>query len=163
MNINLSRIINTKGASLQVCFDELPMDLNILPEDVELTKPVHFSGTVTNVGGLFQVQGIMHIIFCIDCARCSSPVEQELSIEINEQYSNRLLDMDEEVFSFEGNEISLDEMIIHNILIHLPMRAVCSSENDCAPYKDFTYEDDNQEDDDIDPRLSKLRDLFKED
>lgn len=163
MELNVSKIIQTKGATEGFSFCENIHTEEDFPSDIKIISPVEFSGTVTNLGEMFEVKGEVSLSITMDCALCTKPVLHPLSFSVDERYTNKELSYDDEFFSFEGNMILLNEMLLSNILIHLPMRITCSDKTACTPYKSESYEDHDIEDDDVDPRLSVLKNLFKED
>ncbi len=118
-----------------------------------------FSGEVTLLRtdkGIF-VSGTVDTMFKAVCSRCLVPMEQPLTLHIEEEYSS---DADESAFTISGGkEIDLSEAVRQYLLLAIPMKPLCRE--DCAGLcptcgHNLNLGPCNCPPRDIDPRLAKL-------
>ncbi len=159
MNINVDSLNN--GFSRQVEFETCIT----LPESDSYDEQVLVScnGTITNSHGKYTFDGQVAAKVVFYCSSCLEKFEEELSFPMIEVFSKETLE-DDEMWAFSGkNNISLEEPIKTNILLNLPMKAICSKNckglchicghnlnlSDCGCERDY-----------IDPRFEKFLHLF---
>lgn len=134
-----------------------------LPEDKKAF--VKIKGKITNSYGKYTVDGEVFSKIGFQCDSCLIDFEREINFPILEVFSKTESD-DEEiwVFSSKDNIINLEQPIAMNILLNLPMKALCSenckglcricghnlNDGDCGCDRDF-----------IDPRFEDFLKLFK--
>lgn len=136
MKIDLTEIARTPGAHATHHFEEsLARD-----PDVELVEAARGSFSVTNTGRLLVLRGAMSAAVRLQCARCLTPLVLNLEIPLGEEFStrpaaesveNRTIDVEEpERAAFHENILDLTELVRQNIIVHLPLQALCRE--DCA-------------------------------
>lgn len=161
MNINVDSL--NSGFSKEVEFES-----NIaLPKSLVYHQDVYIKGkgTITNSYGKYTFEGniIANVVF--NCNSCLKEFSQKIVFDMVEVFSKDMTDDDEIwVFSSKDNIIHLEEPIKANLLLNLPMKALCSenckglchvcghnlNEGDCGCDRDY-----------IDPRFEKFLHLFK--
>lgn len=168
MQINISSIKNEVGASKHAELDETFNPIEFDGEDVKFKEPVRISLDITNAGDFFNVQGTVSTVIELNCGRCLENFNYVLEFDFNEDYypvkeENKLLE-DEEGIPFTGEEINLEPEIKANIQLSIPMRQVCSEEcqglcTHCGV--NLNKKQCGCKDDNVDPRMAVLQDLFK--
>ena len=161
MNINVDSLNN--GFSKEVQFDD-----NItLPESLVYNKDVYIQGkgTITNSYGKYTFNGNVVAKVTFNCNSCLKEFEKEIDFDMLEVFSKDSTDNDEIwIFSSKDNIIKLEEPIKTNLLLNLPMKALCSencnglcnlcghnlNDSDCGCNRDY-----------IDPRFEKFLHLFE--
>ncbi len=168
MKINVDNLNN--GFSKEVNFEG---DIN-LPDDASFNSKAHVKGTgiITNSSGQYTFTGkAISEVTCI-CNTCleefSEVIELNDIIEVFSKTEEKFEDYDCDqdsiwFFSSKDNNIILDQPIITNILLSMPMKALCIDNckglckvcghnlniNDCGCDRDF-----------IDPRFESFLHLF---
>ncbi len=161
MNINVDSLNN--GFSKEVEFEG-----NItLPESLVYNKDVYIQckGTITNSYGKYTFNGNIIAKVTFNCNLCLKQFEKEIAFDMLEVFSKDSTDNDEIwIFSSKDNIIKLEEPIKTNLLLNLPMKALCSenckglchicghnlNDSDCGCDRDY-----------IDPRFEKFLHLFE--
>lgn len=143
---------------------EIEFEGNVhLPEDRKAF--VNIKGKITNSYGKYTFEGEVSSKVGFQCDSCLVDFEKEIKFPITEVFSKTESD-DEEIwiFSSKDNIINLEQPIVMNILLNLPMKALCSenckglcricghnlNDGDCGCDRDF-----------IDPRFEEFLKIFK--
>ena len=164
-DIDISEILTRKGSSISFnVSDNVDVD-NYKPEINKFLSPVKVEGTITNNEGNFKLTAKLDAKVSLSCYRCLKPVEYDISLDIDEVYTNNAGN-DEEAETFVGNTIELSSIVRKSIIFSLPMKVVCSEGckglcpvcgkdlNDGPCSCDTSY---------INPKFESLRSLFKVD
>ena len=91
------------------------------------------------------------------------PFHYSINIELNERLSKTLKSEDEDIIFIKNDRLDLDEIVENNIISMLPIKRLCNKDckglcHQCGiNLNHSTCKCDN---DDVDPRLAKLKDLF---
>ena len=157
MFINLSdlkEIGSRKQVSLELEFH----NLEFVNREIEIKDPIKLELEVFNTRDSFVVEGKLKANLILSCSRClqkySSPVELDISEDVLKS------EMEDE------EELYLDEIIVDNIILSLPMKPLCS--DDCKGICPECGQNLNEGECDceveaLDPRLAKLKDFYNED
>lgn len=164
MTLNISELFKKK-------IGELPFEIAydgdfIIREDFKLIlkSPLKVCGNATFDRQIVNLKGNITGIIEVQCSRCLEPLDYQLNVEFDENFSK--LQNNEEIYSFEENSIDLMDMIIDNIILSMPIKFLCSVE--CrglcpACGKNLNKYQCSCNKDNVDPRLEVLKDLFKGD
>ncbi|MBQ9988720.1 MAG: DUF177 domain-containing protein [Clostridia bacterium] len=100
--------------------------------EFESTDNVAFTGEAISLGeGIIQVSGTLRFHVAAPCARCLKPVVSEIETNICERFVPVGVEKEEEeLYTYEGDELDLMQALQEAALIALPMRVLCSE--DCA-------------------------------
>ena len=133
-------------------------DLSPDGDDRETVSPLRVQGTVTFGGNQFLLSGLLSAQVRTPCGRCLTPVDQCLTVELNE-------DFDEAEFPDEDSMMDVGEIAAQVWSASLPMRTLCAEE--CAGLcprcgKNLNEGPCDCPAEDIDPRLEVLRSLLYE-
>ncbi|MGI5899193.1 MAG: YceD family protein [Christensenellales bacterium] len=108
-----------------------------LPDDVKLTSPVTVSGTMTAFGHDVALVGEAFTEADVRCGLCLKPLKIKISFDYGELlrrqgYQGEDEDVAEEdvqeLMYFDGSSCDISESVAHALLLHLPMRHVCSQD-----------------------------------
>ncbi len=162
---------------------DLPADAVVLPEDVTIpAEGILVTGEVLSVGGYLRLVAQVEADYVTPCARCLDPIHDTLYFEMERtvrsgagpETVSSFDDEDEEwdgvledVLYLSDNCVSLDGDILEQILLELPMVAICS--DDClglCPYCgkkviegcDCAEKEASKKT--VDPRMAKLQELL---
>lgn len=165
MRINVSEIVKSEGAGIDVHFcDNLP-ELREFDTSVEYKPSFEFTGRIVNLGGLLKLSGKLHYEYYANCLRCLERVETARDIEVEESFVEVSKSDDEDAYTFEENAVDIDKPLMDNIILDMPMRIVCSE--DCKGLcgscgTNLNLKDCNCDESKIvDPRMEILKDYFK--
>lgn len=165
MKINVSEIVKTEGAGIDVSFcDDLPA-LQEFETSVEFKPPFKFTGRIVNLGGLLKLSGELHFEFNANCLRCLKPIEMARDVEVKESFVEVLKSDEDDAYTFEGNAVDVDKPLMDNIILNLPMAVICSE--DCKGLCKSCGTNLNlkscscDESKIVDPRMEILKDYFK--
>jgi DUF177 domain-containing protein len=173
MLINLSDILKKKelkkNIHIQFKKDEF-FDRN---EYIGFSKPVTLSGCFTRNDDIIEFQGNLKTELILNCSRCLEKFNYGIDIPLNVSFSLKDELSNEHIF-IDSEEIDFDPIVESYLIFELPIKKLCSE--DCkglCPYCGINLNNskcncietlslDLEEDEEIDPRFSKLKDLFKD-
>lgn len=165
MRINVSDIVKTEGAGVDVSFcDDLP-ELLEFDTSVEFKPPFKFTGRIVNLGGLLKLSGELHFEFSANCLRCLNHVEMATDVDVEESFVEISKSDDLEAYTFEGYAVDIDKPLMDNIILALPMKVICSE--DCKGLckkcgTNLNFKNCNCDESKIvDLRMEILKDYFK--
>lgn len=148
---------------------------NLSGRKIKILEPIKYKGEIFKIQRDKVIDINIEYIYGEKCHRCLVDTENK----INTRLSGRLVDSredfeeieneddeDENVLYYENSNLNLDEYIIEQVILSLPMKTICKedckglcskcginlnlSKCDCVHY-------------DIDPRLEKLKDFLPKD
>ena len=127
MKLNISSIVKTSGASLDVVFNETIAALSSMVNDFTFSEPVSFNGQLVNHGNALKLDGRLSAEYITKCCRCLKDVNNSMSITIKEEFvSAENPEADVDTYTYTGNFIEIDKVLTDNILLNLPIRLVCT-------------------------------------
>ncbi len=135
-------------------------------EYINFSKPIILKGGLSLVEDIIYLDAQLSTEFILTCARCLESFNFPLEIEIKERFSRNKENEDDEVILIEGDKLDITDIIENNIFISLPLTRLCKE--DCKGLCQVCGNDLNKSicnctNDDVDPRLAKLKDLFSAD
>ena len=169
MLIDLSELlsVNDKKVDVQT---EIEMDrFHSKAVDYIISKksPVNFH--FENIGRKkLLMECSFQVTLTIPCDRCLEDVMYDMNIvvnreiDMNESEQDRIESMDE-LFFIEESSLDVERLVYNEILIHLPMKVLCSENckgicNRCGA--NLNSRNCNCDNTELDPRMSKIRDIF---
>jgi uncharacterized protein len=164
MKIDVSDILKTEGASLDIKFEGPLEDLNSIGIDFKFNDSVNFIGRVVNISGILRLTGKMRVSYSTLCFRCLKEVNGHLNIAVYENFVTVDKAEDLEAYTFEGNFIEIDRMLVDNIILNIPMKQVCSQAckglcQRCG--SNLNEKSCDCKNDDINPNMEALKNYFK--
>lgn len=163
MKINISDISKWDGASLKLDFKEDISGMDRVSDEFEFVGPVGFIGTLANSGGVLKLEGHLEFKYNVRCYRCLKDISEKAGLDIDEKFIDAEKNTDLESYTYHGNSLELDKVLIDNILLHLPMKQICS--NECRGLCQKCGADLNEKDcgcgeESINPKMEKLKKFF---
>ena len=157
MYINLSdlkEIGGRKNVSLELEFN----DLEFVDREIEINDNIQLELEIYNTVDTFVLEGEMKAELNLSCSRCLQKYSSKIELNISEDILKNEMEDEEELY--------LDDIIVDNIILFLPMKALCS--DDCKGICPQCGQDLNKGDCDcevevVDPRLAKLKEFYKDD
>ncbi|WP_071027774.1 YceD family protein [Peptoniphilus raoultii] len=142
-------------------------------EDLNLNFPINYKGKIINLTNGYELDLDIDYSFKCKCSRCLKDIKpRENTSLVAYNYKDKSFydeDSIDEYFKIEHESIKLDDLIISTIISTKPLKSLCKE--DCKGLCPKCGKDLNQgpcdcdsektNRDNIDPRLSKLLDVFK--
>lgn len=131
--LDLNDVLQHPGRKLEVDIaTELPEEA-----DLDLVKPVEGFLEAVSTGNILLITGEFSTKVVLECARCSEPVEVDLTFNVEEQfpvqgipssYSSQdfaKVAADEPFELFEGNNLIVENLIRQSLLLEIPLQPIC--------------------------------------
>lgn len=133
MKINVSEIKRSFGLSQVLRLDDWgPVS------ELETRGPVAVELKLTNVGSRILVEGSLRARVQLACSRCAGDYDDLLEVRVDEQFLPHDSpevpqgeDFEPEqlsVFTYENDEIEIDEVVRQNLVASLPGRPLCAED-----------------------------------
>ena len=172
MLIDLSNVLSEPHKTLD---ETLPCELKVFENGLG-KYPVSDSSDIHIVinymeEGKLQIEGNCKLTVTIPCDRCLEPVATEFELNFSRITKGNVTDEDkvesedlDEANYIDGYTLDVDQLISSEILIGWPTKILCSE--DCKGICNVCGQNLNQgtcncEDTSLDPRMSVIRDVFK--
>ncbi|MDP4177418.1 MAG: DUF177 domain-containing protein [Bacillota bacterium] len=164
MTIDISDLLKKKSGEKKI---DLIIEASDFKSDefIKFNKPVHLSGILNLLGDIINFDGIIRTELELVCSRCNENFNQNIDIPIVEKFSNKEKDINvfDDIIYFNGDNIDITDVIQNNIIMTLPIKMLCMEDckglcQNCGT--NLNFHSCNCSKDTIDPRLSKLKDLF---
>ena len=159
MKIDLSKLIYNNAYKLPVEGEIIIPDDMLVNTDIRRISPVKVIGYVYNNEEELELSITIKGTMVLPCARTLKAIRISINIEINDvigQNSDNSLEINQ-------NTLDIFPIVWQNILVDVPLRVLAPDAEEESIEGDgwrLITEDDKKEE--IDPRLSKLKDYFKE-
>ena len=133
------------------------------PAEEVLTGTVDLDVHLESVIEGILVRGDLGFDVELDCARCLTPVEDHVDVDVAEMYHEPGHEEAEEGYLIEDEHIDLGTLLRDAIIMSVPVRVLCT--DDCQGLCPVCGTDRNREDcghrptDATDPRWAKLAEL----
>ena len=163
--IELMSIVKADGAVLEVskvypkkCFLEIDSSL---PLDSDIT----FKGQISNLSGSLVINGVLYFSLMYSCDRCLKEYKEEYELEFSDVIAKEDSQLEEgEFIPYSGNKVLLTEAIYKAVYPLTLDKHLCEPQcKGLCPIcgGNLNVHDCGCKEDEIDPRLEKLRDFFK--
>ena len=170
MLVNLSDVLSEQHRPIEV---DVPVEFSSFQlkyASYAITEKEEAHILVKHVKGReLQIDGKARIVILIPCDRCLEEVPTEFlldftkNIDLDEEDDAEKDDLDEKNY-IDGYNLDVDKLLYNEILIGWPMKILCSE--DCKGICNTCGQNLNKatcdcEDTSLDPRMSVIRDVFK--
>lgn len=163
--IDLSSITKAEGAVLDVNKTYPKEAFYEVERTLPLASDVVLCGNITNLSGNLFLKGTVSFLLSFACDRCLDDFTKEFCLEIDEVIAKENSDFEaDEYISYAGNKVFLVEAIFKYIYQLTLEKHICK--DDCKGLcskcgLNLNFKTCDCTDDEIDPRLEKLKDFFK--
>lgn len=159
MHIDIASVKNLSGSQLKFELKDDIESKDIHLNGLKFKKPVLLSGTISNVNNSFLLKANIKTELELNCSCCNKPVFRQLDLDIEEIFAEHDYSGDGEVWTFSGDTIELNPVIMSNICLNIPMKILCKQ--DCKGLCPKCGHDLNESDcgcdlTERDPRFDKL-------
>lgn len=129
MKVNVAQLRRTEGGSERYQFSEGFPSLQLGNDEYIFQTPLDVLINVVNTGKSLLVKGRVHSEIGVNCSRCLKEFSYHLDFEFEDEWlpsEFAVKDEEENAFIFEKDEFSITERMMEHILLHLPMKFMCS-------------------------------------
>ena len=158
MNINLTKLLCNQTDEI-VINEEIDIPKEYLNDDIRDISKVSVNGSITNDGYMLSLRLNIKCVLTLICSISLKDVKYDVDIDIEEEISEE----NDENMKILNNSIDLLPIIWQNILMEIPIKVVSPDIEEKNIYGDgWKFITDEEEEKEIDPRLSKLKDYLDE-
>ena len=145
------------------------LDLKFSDYNIELLGPIVYDGMIYKVNDYYSLDLKINYGIKTECNRCLKTVEEDVKTQLfgklvdhNVELQSEEEDLEEPIY-LEKNTLDLRKYILEQVVSSSPLKIICSE--DCKGLcqtcgVDLNNESCNCDDNIIDPRLEKLKELF---
>ena len=166
MLIDLTDIVKNYGGKLELNEEFYMPETHFMGEDFTFDDKCVLKGHIFNNSKMLELEAEVSGKARVHCARCGKPVTIDVHFLVSEVLArdDTVHSEDEEVVTYSGNEIELDEVITNSFLMNVSGKYLCSE--DCKGLcpkcgKNLNDGDCGCNRDVIDPRWEKLAEIMK--
>lgn len=172
MKLNIDSLTNKERESIDFDFSEELESVKYYGVEYNLISPLHLTGRISRAGRNFLLRASVAFDYEGACSRCLKDMKVPVDYEIDAYLMKEEYDEDSyedvDVFPLEGTEVDLLELVDSTLTYNMPRKVLCSE--DCKGIcsgcgVDLNTHDcvceDSMDEDDIDPRFAKLKELLK--
>ena len=175
MQINLDKLIRREIDKIDLNFSQKIDTINYCDNSYKLTSPINVNGKVSNTNKGLYLDIDVDFTILDNCARCLDEVEVPIEYSIEGFLVKEGFDEDEfeedDAFIYDGQELNLVGIIEQTLDFNIPARILCNEEcqglcHECGANlnkQECSCSEDANDEEIIDPRFAKLKDIFKND
>ncbi len=130
MKFDLLPILNADGRRLT-----LDAELDFIGREEQgavFLTPVRVTGEFLNIGGRIELDAKADCRLRFECDRCLEGYEVDFSCSFKEIYKKEDARCEDEqnpdTIVLEGTAVDLDEIVLLNIIVHLPLKHLCNED-----------------------------------
>lgn len=91
-------------------------------ENMKVVKPLHFTGEVISSESFIELLGNITGELQMKCSRCLTNFSYEVSIDMDEKFTNNSNQEDDSIAFVEGDELDVAEAVVENVISTLPIK-----------------------------------------
>lgn len=172
MLIDVSELISKKLINKKVHLEFEKDPFVDRDEVIEFAETITLKGDFVRKDEFIDFNGMVETKLNLSCSRCLEKFVYDVNVEIEQSFAIKEDDKEIDVYAIKKENIDLDEVIENIISSELPIKRLCSEECkglcsrcgvnlnksncSCQPSEEKVEEDM------IDPRFAKLKNLFND-
>ena len=156
---------NVKSINKDIDFAYHKENLVYNHEKVNVLEPIQIKGNVFVKDGIADVKLSVKTKLQFTCSRCLEPFDHEFDLIIDEKISKNEQEDTNIITLDEGDVLDIRDVVENSIYLAWPLKSLCKEDckglcQNCG--LNLNHGQCDCTIDDIDPRLSSLKDIFKE-
>ena len=175
MKISLDKLIRRENNKLDLNFSQKIDTINYCNNNYKLSSPINIEGKVSNTNKGLYLDVDVDFTLVDNCSRCLDEVEVPIEYSIQGFLVKEGFDEDEfeddDAIIFDGQELDLVDIIEQTLDFKIPASVLCKEDckglcQGCGANLNIEACSCNESANDeeiIDPRFAKLKDIFKND
>jgi len=161
VKLNVSQLRRAGTGTQRYRFEESFPSISLGEEQLNFLSPFIAEIELCNTGKSLLAKGRINAEITVSCSKCLKEFQYKLNFDFEDEfYPAEFTPEDKDgAFIFDKDEFPIDERIMEHILLHLPMRFVCSDSCKGLCPKcgvDLNLNSCRCAEEDIDPRLEIL-------
>ena len=126
MVVNVAAAVKHPGVAVPFHLLETAETMENAGEHLRFQEPIAISGEVLSTGEDILVRGTVHVSYLAACARCLTDVPVSLDISFEEEYAKTADDNHPDRYLYQGETLTLDQMVNDLIALQTPTRHLCN-------------------------------------
>lgn len=175
MQISLDKLIRNETDKLELNLSESIDFINHADKSYKLVSPINLNGKISSTKNGLYLDVEVDFTILDECSRCLDEVRVPIKYTINgflvkEDYDEDSFEEDD-AFIYDGQSISIVDLVEQTLDFRIPSRVLC--DEDCMGLclgcganlnkEECSCNEDANDEEIIDPRFAKLKDIFKND
>ena len=175
MKISLDKINRKETDKIDLNFSEKIDTINYCSNSYKLTSPINFNGKISKTNKGLYLDVNVSFTYLEACSRCLKDVEVPVEYFIQgflvkEDFDENNFE-DDDTFVYDGQNVDIVEMIEQTLDFNIPLQVLC--DEDCMGLchvcganlntEECSCNETANDEEIIDPRFAKLKDIFKND
>lgn len=167
MKVGLTELVEGQKKELNLEIEDKIETIDYAGDAISFTKPAVFKGRIYSSNGDLYIEGFVESVAEVSCHRCLEMFQQKVIGEVHE----KLLEQDspevdiDEYFVIKNNMVDITKIMENTLVLSLPMKIICDEH--CKGLclvcgTDLNKHQCNCKNDEVDPRLAKLKDLLQQ-
>ena len=165
MVINFSDLLSKKNRKKQISlsFELEPFEFE--GEEIRAIEKVSVEGVAISENDVIVINASIKTKLKLNCSRCLDTFIYPIDIDIEERFTNNKELEDQEIMFVDGDTLDITEIIENSIISTLPIKRLCAKDcnglcSNCGA--NLNVGKCNCDNYDVDIRLAKLKELFRE-
>ncbi len=129
MDINIKPLLSSEERKISFSY-EIPLSYS--ENGYVISEPVKVNGDVKDMGGYMVLSAKAEVSYVTECARCLKSLSGSCEIDFVRTVAVSLEaddDEDEYILVGENSVVSIDESLMEELILSLPLRSLCK--DDC--------------------------------
>lgn len=131
MKVNVAQLRREVGGIAAFEFREDFSSFDLGLEGLTFQSPVHAKLQVNNTGKSLFAHGVIEADLKASCGRCLENMSYQLKFDYEDEWVFEPQATEEQLetsFIFDKDEFEIDELVLEQIVVNLPMKFICSPE-----------------------------------
>ena len=154
----------SRNKEIKLSFEFQP--INFEGEEIKAVSKVDIDGQVSSKDEILELKAHVKTNLELRCSRCLDTFIYPIDIDIEERFTkSKELQDDEELVFVDEDELDIIQIVVNCIISTLPIKRLCKEDckglcSQCGANKNV--KECQCDDFDVDIRLAKLKELFRE-
>ena len=136
MKLDVSDALSHPGQEYRFSGTQAIADQEISGDRVRLDDCETEGVFMADEDGNIAVRGKLRTVAHARCANCLAEAQSEIENEFDEVFQRNGDPEDDEIFAYEGHEVSLDKLVMSYAVMALPIRFLCREDCPGFEYRD---------------------------
>jgi len=136
MKLDVSDALSHPGQEYRFSGTQAIADQEISGDTVRLDECETEGAFMADEDGNIAVRGKLRTVAHARCANCLGEATAEIENDFDEVFQRNGDSEDDEIFAYEGHEVSLDKLVMSYAVMALPIRFLCREDCPGFEYRD---------------------------
>ena len=136
MKLDVSDALSHPGQEYRFSGTQAIAEQEISGDRVRLDDCEMEGAFMADEDGNIAVRGKLRTVTHARCANCLAEAQSEIENEFDEVFQRNGDPEDDEIFAYEGHEVSLDKLVMSYAVMALPIRFLCREDCPGFEYRD---------------------------